>query len=248
MDMTNIHLCDTPKLLGLNAAKQVANLAQTVIQQQGHCHLGLCGGQTIQYLFAALIKEPYVSTIPWHQLHIYLADERYVPMDHADSNYQLIKKLLLDHVPIPKAQIHRIETEYTDPKIAANSYMEKLPIALDILILSMGPDGHIASLFPNTDILNTTASAAAVYVEKLESWRVSLTFPTLNKAKNLILLVSGENKADIIYDVLIGNNEEINYPIQMINSQGTVDWYLDKNAAKKLTHHTKPICNIMQNK
>jgi 6-phosphogluconolactonase len=154
----------------------------------------------------------------------------------------MARETLLQHVPIPEAQIHRIRGE-DEPHAAAAAYDEALAVnlpqeeggwRLDLVLLGLGPDGHVASLFPETDILGKhKALAAAVYVPKMESWRISLTLPIINHAAHTMLLVSGAAKAEIVRRVQregpVGG-----LPVQRIRPRGTLEWFLDAEAAAGL--------------
>jgi len=227
-----------------SAAQRWLTLADQAIAARGTFHVALSGGSTPQDLYRRLAQSPLAERIVWDRVHIYFSDERTVPPDHADSNYHMVKEALLDHVPIPAAQIHRMEGEALDPHAAAVKYTrmltKNLPLSsqgvaqLDLLMLGVGEDGHIASLFPGTPVLHERARLVeAVQVEKLDTWRISLTLPMIDHARYVMMLVSGAGKADILRDVF-STRPTPPYPVQLINPQGALEWHIDQAAAKLL--------------
>jgi len=234
-----------PDLTALNqaAATYWVEQATQAIAQRAAFHVALTGGSTPQPLYRLLATPEVANKLDWNCVHIYIGDERYVPHDHPDSNYGMVKACMLDQIAIPPENLHPIPTQYEQAHDAAADYAEVLSsIAskteqvpeLDLIMLGMGEDGHTASLFPGTDILQVTdKTVAAVYVEKLASWRVSMTYPTLNRAKQVMVLVSGEGKADILAHILQKDSETL-YPIQSVSPAGEMHWFLDQAAAGKL--------------
>ena len=218
--------------------------AQQAIEQRGVFHVALTGGATPQPLYRLLSSPQMREKIDWSCVHIYIGDERYVAHDHPDSNFGMAKECLLNHVAIPDENLFPIPTHYEHASQAAEEYAEQLhsiipteggqvPI-FDLIMLGMGNDGHTASLFPTTDILQEDSkTVAAVYVDKLDSWRVSMTYPTLNQARQLMVLVSGDSKAAIVAHVLQQGSAQI-YPIQNVLPVGEMHWFIDQAAASKL--------------
>ncbi|MDX1812883.1 MAG: 6-phosphogluconolactonase, partial [Gammaproteobacteria bacterium] len=106
----------------------------------------------------------------------------------------------------------------------------------DLILLGLGPDGHTASLFPDTSALNEHQElCTAVYVKKFESWRITITFPVINAAREILLLSEGEGKADIVRELLIDKKDAFTYPVQFIKPKGNMHWYIDRAAAKNVT-------------
>jgi 6-phosphogluconolactonase len=157
-----------------------------------------------------------------------------VPPDHADSNYRMTREALLDRIDIPPQNVHRIRGELP-PHEAAQLYRAELKNRLgknprfDLVLLGMGRDGHTASLFPGTASLDERVQTAiAVYAPHLDSWRVTLTLPVLNRARHVLFLVSGENKTSALARIRAGDP----LPAGRIRpSQGTLTWLLDQDAA-----------------
>lgn len=234
------HIHDDETALFQAAAERFAELATSAAKQRGAFHVALAGGSTPKGLYRLLAEAPYRSQIPWQQVHIWFGDERCVPPEDAHSNYRMAKQALLDQVGIPEAHIHRMQGEI-DPEKAANDYVDELkqhhsdsPPALDLVLLGTGPDGHIASLFPGTDILTKRKPVAAVYVPKLECWRISLTYPVLNAARHVMILISGNKKADVVRHIFNDRNNANPLPIQMLKPRGDMEWYLDRAAARHI--------------
>ncbi|HEY8459565.1 MAG TPA: 6-phosphogluconolactonase, partial [Blastocatellia bacterium] len=189
--------------LAREAARRFAGMAQTCVKSAGRCAVALSGGSTPKTMFQILAEKSYAETIPWPSIYFFWGDERCVPPDHADSNYRMAYETLLSKVPVPRENIFRIRAEDKDPERAAADYSETLRkffggerIVFDIVFLGMGADGHTASLFPGTAALRANDRiAAANYVEKFQSWRITLTAGAINNARNIIFLVAGADKA-----------------------------------------------------
>jgi 6-phosphogluconolactonase len=204
----------------------------------------LSGGATPKRLYELLAAPPRSTEIPWERVHLFQVDERCVPPDNPQSNYRMIRDVLLRHVPIPEANFHRMAAEQADRDEAAHQYADELarilPPApgefprLDLVFLGMGPDGHTASLFPGTDALEEeTLWVRLNFVEKLEVHRLTLTLPVLNAARRIVFLVSGAEKAETLRRVLEADGEEL--PSQRIRPvEGEVSWFVDKAAARLL--------------
>ncbi|BAW80444.1 6-phosphogluconolactonase [Candidatus Nitrosoglobus terrae] len=240
--MDKIQVFLTKSALYHGAAEYWGKIARLAIEQRGAFHVALAGGNTPKGLYQLLASEPYVSQIDWKRVYIYFGDERYVPMDHPDSNYRMARESLLDLVPIPPQQILRIQTEYPDPKLAADSYTQMLKSSLpegehfDLVLLGVGSDGHTASLFPGTSILTErNRLVAEVYVEKLNTWRVSITYPVIEKARQVLFLVAGIDKAPVIACIL-SEPQGRDFPAQRLQAEGEVHWYLDTDAAHEWEH------------
>jgi 6-phosphogluconolactonase len=185
--------------------------------------------------------------IDWAHVQLFFGDERHVPPDHPDSNYRMVKEALLAHAPIPDANVYRIRTELPDAGDAAADYAQTLRRVFDVasgewprfdlVLLGLGPDGHTASLFPDTPVLHERSRmVAAVWVASMQTWRVTLTPPVLNHARTVLFLVSGAEKAETVHAVLEGPADPERLPAQLIApSEGAVHWLLDAPAASRLT-------------
>ena len=228
----------------LAAADAILRLAKQSVSERGEFNLALSGGSTPKKLFQILAKPPYSTSIPWGKTRIFFGDERCVPPTHPDSNFAMASNALLKHINIDPLRVHRVQAEL-EPEDAANAYHTVLggylPLnnanqaVFDLILLGLGDDGHVASLFPDTDILEEKEKrAAAVWVEKHNSWRISITLPTINSARNVWLLVTGEGKRDIVDRIFNYSSDVEPLPVERLNPQTGVTWYLDEAAAKWL--------------
>jgi len=243
--MANRNIYEDLDQLSTAAALSIAKLINSANEMGRPFSIALSGGSTPKRLHQCLTRSPTMETIKWGGVKLYFGDERTVEPDHEQSNYLMAKTTLFDQLPIPSENIYRIPAELEDHQKAADLYQqtiietlskseEGIPI-FDLVLLGIGDDGHIASLFPNTPILTETASfVSPVYVPKLDTWRISITYPVINHAKNIFILAAGTNKADIINDVLGSTNKDNVYPVQRIQPKGELSWYLDRAAAKHI--------------
>jgi 6-phosphogluconolactonase len=239
--MHKVLVFDSAESISTAAAEFISNKIKKVLQQQKRFFLSLSGGSTPAILYK-LLADNYGDVISWQQLEIFFGDERFVPHDHKDSNYRMAFETLLGNVSVPPEQIHGIPTDCDDIHDCVRRYSETLAIlpqvhdtpCFDLVLLGMGDDGHTASLFPGTDILSEQQNpVGCVYVEKFNSWRISLTYPVLNVAKQLLVMVTGENKAIVFNEIMTG--ESTNYPVAKISNQQEMLWFVDSAAASRLS-------------
>jgi 6-phosphogluconolactonase len=235
-----IKVVPDPTAVATAAAQRIVDLAGDAIATRGSFSIALSGGSTPKTLFQLLATEPHSKRINWKNWKIYFGDERCVPPTHPDSNFRMAGEALLDKVTIPPEHIHRMQGEI-DPNQAATEYGQLLKQhfadgGLDIILLGMGDDGHTASLFPKTAALNeTNHRCVANFVEKLGVWRITMTAPFINRARQIIVMATGAAKADRLHQVLDGPPDAQNLPIQMIDPPaGQALWLLDAPAAAKL--------------
>jgi len=248
----NVHVSCSVDDAAKAAAEYWLQCAVAAIQEQGAFHVAFSGGSTPKYLHRHLLTDEYRQQIDWSRVHVYFGDERMVARDHPDSNYRMVRETLLDHVDIPETNIYPMvddallrssEPAQSVPLLARNyaqTLEERLPhdsdggICFDLIMLGMGADGHTASLFPGTSILDEhKRTVAEVYVEKLQAWRVSLTFPVLEQAHQRLLLVCGEDKADVLAKVF-SHADKADYPVKRFALMPATEWFLDQAAAGKL--------------
>ncbi|HDP89921.1 MAG TPA: 6-phosphogluconolactonase [Thioalkalivibrio sp.] len=233
-----------PEALSRAAAIHVLESARAAIAARGVFHVALAGGSTPRRLYELLAAAAPGQT-DWSRWQVWFGDERCVPRDHADSNYRMARQALLDHVVIPADHIHPMVRDPAHPEADAAAYAEALAAGLpqgdhapvfDLVLLGMGDDGHTASLFPGTAILDVhDRHVAAVHVAAKDSWRISLTYPVLGQARELLFLVAGASKAPVIAQVLGQPDAAPRYPVERIAAIGTVHWLLDSAAAGGLT-------------
>ena len=230
------------------AAEHVTEIASQGITENGRVAIALSGGSTPRPLYSLLASEPYSKRIDWPKVHIFWGDERCVPPDNSQSNYQMARETLLDTVPIPVSNVHRIHGE-EDPEKAATAYEKELRaffgvnvtdgsprLGFDLILLGVGDNGHTASLFPGLSAVTEKKRwVMAQYVKDLSMWRITLTPVVINAAKNVIFIVSGEEKAKRLYDALEGPFQPEVLPAQIIRpAAGRLLWFLDKAAAGRL--------------
>lgn len=227
-------------------AEEWMRLAQESIALRGAFHVALSGGKTPRGLYERLAEPDFAYRPEWNRTFVYFGDERAVPPEHEQSNYGMVKQTLLDKISIPPAQIQRMEAERTDLKKAAMDYSRMLAMTLpqakngmpqfDLLMLGLGDDGHVASLFPGTEAAQEPRKLVVpVHAEHLKSWRLSLTFPVINHARRVMLLVCGESKAPMVYRALREPPGSDPLPVQRVAPvTGKLDWRLDQAAAAQL--------------
>jgi 6-phosphogluconolactonase len=235
--------------LAQGVAQHLVTLAAEAIADHDRFTVAFSGGSTPRAAYALLATEDYIPHINWSRVHIFWGDERCVTPDHPDSNYRMARETLLDHVPIPAENVHRMHGEM-EPEAAAEEYERVLRLffaqrcggadkgghepvpRFDLMLLGMGQDGHTASLFPNTEALGEqTRWVVAQYVNKLKAWRMTLTPVAINSAAHIWIVVSGAKKAERLRQVLTGAHQAEMLPVQLIKpAQGHLLWMADASA------------------
>lgn len=244
--MATVQIYPDTQYLAQAAVEIFIQTAETAIRERELFSVSLSGGSTPQALYQLLASEPFSERVDWARTQIFWGDERCVPPDHPDSNYFKAKTMMLDDVPVPENNIHRILAEHP-PEQAAQEYEETLlsffsslpsreereNASFDLVLLGMGDDGHTASLFPGTPAIHEeTRWTAAQYIDKLASWRITLTPAILNRASLVVFLVSGAGKSDTLQRVIYGSYQPERYPSQVIQPKnGQVLWMVDEPAA-----------------
>lgn len=214
----------------------------------GRFSVALSGGETPRRMYELLATPTYSERIHWNEVHVFWSDERCVPEDDPRNNSLMARQTLLNHVPIPPANIHTICCD-TSPQQAAQEYERELRQYFStsnpnfhLVLLGLGANGHVASLFPHTQVLNEKERwVSEVYVEKLGMYRVTFTAPFINQASQVVFLVSGGDKAQVLEDVLEGPYQPSELPAQLIRPDGKhPNWLVDKAASHKLTMREEP--------
>ncbi|MCU1304293.1 MAG: 6-phosphogluconolactonase [Candidatus Sulfotelmatobacter sp.] len=235
----------TPQDLFQAAAEEVIRTATTAVAQRGRFTIALSGGSTPKNLYTLIAAN--ASAMPWAQMFFFWGDERHVAPEDPESNYRMAKEALLSKVPIPPANVFPVPTENPDADAAAAAYEQTLRkfFALepgqfprfDLILLGMGPDGHTASLFPETAALHEKSRlVVANWVEKMKTHRITFTLPVLNAARCVAFLVSGADKAAVLREVLEGAAPPEKYPSKLVQpTNGKLIWFLDRAAASQLT-------------
>jgi 6-phosphogluconolactonase len=208
--------------------------AAKAIAARGRFVVALAGGSTPGPTYALLASSDFADRVDWPRVHALWGDERCVLPNHRASNYRMARMALLDKVPIPSANVHRIRGELP-PAQAAAAYESELEAVLgaggrfDLILLGMGTDGHTASLFPGTPALEErTRWVVENYVEKLKAWRITLTLPVINAARQVTFLVSGATKAEPLARIRAGE------PLPAVRVQpagGKLTWLVDRQAS-----------------
>jgi 6-phosphogluconolactonase len=222
-------------------ARHISALLEQALASQERATLAVSGGSTPKLLFQKLVA----SGFRWHRVHLFWVDERCVPPNDPESNYRLADEHLIAPARIPPAQVHRIHGEIR-PETAAQKYVEEIcnffgleegeQPHFDVVQCGMGPDAHTASLFPGEQAVDDRERiAAAVYVEKMGKWRVTLLPGALLAARNTVFLVSGADKAAAVGNVFHQDFDPKRYPAQLISRQARrVTWFLDHAAAAEI--------------
>jgi len=240
--MAIIETYPTPDELARAAADQFVTLSMEAIAARGHFSVALAGGSTPRATYETLATLEFAQKVNWERVYVFWGDERLVPPEHEDSNYRLAFEAMLNIIPIPKENIHRMLGE-AQPQDAARAYQESIrdffiphTPSFDLILLGMGDDGHTASIFPDTTpIYEDTLLVMAHYVDKLAAWRVTFTPRLINAAKNVSFLVSGERKARRLRQVLVGPYQPEVLPAQVVRpSSGRLRWLIDDAAALHL--------------
>lgn len=242
-----VEIFETVEELSRAAADRFIQLGKAAIQSSSRFAVTLAGGSTPRSLYSFLATDEYRSRIDWKKVHFFWGDERSVPPIHVDSNFRMARETLLSKVSPPLENIHRILAEKTVASEAGKAYREELQSffqlredewpRFDLVLLGMGSDGHTASLFPNTPVVHESRLLVAVpWVDKLKSYRITLTPPVFNHAAHILFFVAGGDKAATLHEVLEGQFQPDRYPSQIIRPvDGTLTWMVDRAAAAQLT-------------
>lgn len=236
-------------LLSRAAAEYVVSAYERAINRHGHFTLVLSGGRTPKKLYQLLAEESFSKYIDWSLVHIFWGDERSVPPHDSQSNFRMARLALLDEVPIPAHNIHRVHSEDSPADAAAHyealllNFFQKREeggaVRFDLVLLGIGDDAHMASLFPDTAALNVQDRLVVEnYIPKLDTWRITFTPQVLNQAYEVLFVVSGADKAPAMQQIIEGPLAVQAYPAQLVNPDETnVTWLLDNAAAKRLADH-----------
>ena len=242
-----IQIVADAEAMSRTAAETIVNHISESLQTRDVYSIALSGGSTPRRLYGLLADDPGLSArISWDRVHFFWGDERHVPPDHPESNYQMAFEAMLSRVPVPPDNIHRIRGEYPEADRAAEDYAREIRRFFDLtageiphfncVLLGMGSDGHTASLFPGSQALDEQKHLVlANWVDKFNAFRITLTPPVFNNADLMLMLVSGSRKADMLKAVLAGDRSPDHYPVQRILPEhGDMHWILDRSAARFL--------------
>ena len=240
-------ICDNYHQLAEQVVKRILDLSRTTIKNRGVFSIALSGGSTPKGLYFRMASPDYRNQFKWNQIHFFWGDERWVPIDDIRSNYRMAAEALLTKCDIPPENIHPIKTKEVTPEVSAGLYEQdlvshfklrksELP-RFDLILLGVGQDGHIASLFPGNKALTEKKKfVVSTSVEDVEEPRVTLALPVINQAHHVIFMVSGVEKAAIVGQVLgKSGRKDILVPAQLVDPErGTRSWFIDKAAMSVL--------------
>jgi len=243
--MSEIVRLPSPQKVAEEAARRWLSIAQAAVAERGQFDIALSGGNTPRFLYSLMASEPRAGQAPWAQSYVFWGDERRVPASHPDSDYRMARETLLDHVPVPQDHIFRMPSEglasgdMLDYERKIRRHFDLGPRdwpRFDLILLGLGKDGHMAGIFPGTRAVSDLSHMVLVYpVPQLQVERITLTTPVLNNARNVVFLVTGDEKAEALAQTLNGPKRPSTYPAQAINpTDGTLTWLLDEAAAAKL--------------
>ncbi|KAK7320864.1 hypothetical protein VNO77_30750 [Canavalia gladiata] len=248
MDNKNVEVF-SKEHLAVSLAKYVADLSNKFIKERGYFTVALSAG-SIKYL-RKLVESQYYNSIEWSKWHIFWVEEKVVPKTHIDSNYKLTYDGFISKVPIPPHNVTTIDDalpadgaadvyETTLRRLVASNVIAKSSSGFpkfDLVLLDMGPDGHIASLFPGHPTLNETKKWVT-FIKNSPTppqERITFTLPVINASSNIAMVVTGAGKADAVYSALEEAPSDYKLPAQLVSPKGgELKWFLDKGAASRL--------------
>jgi len=220
-------LCDA-------VAQAIAQSAAPAVRTGGRFSIALAGGETPRGAYERLAALP----ASWENVHLFWGDERWVPQEDPASNFRMVRQALLEKVPLPPGNVHAVDTSLPTLEEAAADYTRKLqeffggPPAFDLIMLGVGLDGHILSLFPGSEALEETSRPVTTARSPDGLARVTLTLPVVNRAAAVFFMVSGSSKAPIVQRVCCGPETAPALPAQRVQPEGSTCWFLDRAAAE----------------
>ncbi len=229
------------------AAELIAVVAKESYKTRCKFTLALAGGNTPRTLYRELNDDHYAASIPWAHSHLFWGDERFVPADHPENNFAMASETLVSQIPIPVQNVNPIHTGLPTPEEAAIAYEQTmrrlfdifgtlsadntLPV-FDMILLGLGSDGHTASLFPGSPVLDERTkwvSATPIPALKPPIRRVTLTLPVINAARHVLFLVTGREKQALVKTILNNPAQAYDrYPAARVNPAGELHWFLVK--------------------
>ena len=230
---TDVHVFDTPAAAIAAAAAAVGAHASAAIEERSSFTIALTGGGMARDLYPLLAGDAR-NLVDWSRTHVWWGDERAVPADHPESNHKLAWDLLLSRVTIARDNVHRMPADDPDPERAAREYEAILPARFDLVLLGLGPDGHICSLFPGHAAVRER-ERRVVAVEgspKPPPRRMTLTPAALESARRLLVVTYGEAKADAVAAAFAPDGDPLRVPARLARG-GT--WIVDRAAASRMS-------------
>ena len=259
--MAALTIAGDARALAEAAAERLATLVEQAAAERGSATLCLTGGSTPRDLYALLAdpRRPWRGRVPWPRMHLFWGDERHVPPEHADSNFGMAAAAMIHHVPVAGSQVHRLRGEIADAAAAAREYAGELAAGFaragradrtfDVMLLGLGEDAHIASIFPGSELLVRRPGTdgrppsgladddrvAAVWAPHLGAWRITLTPDAILDARAIVMLVAVAAKADAVHAALEGPADVARWPAQLLrDADARVEWFVDRAAASRL--------------
>ena len=228
IDNSEIVVLEDSTALSYKAAEILVGCISETLSRKERFSMALSGGSTPKTLFSLLVEDDsFKNTIPWEKIHFFWGDERHVPPQDEQSNFRMAHEIMLAKAHVRTENIHRMQTEQSDAAKVAEDYeqevrkffqltADQLPV-FDFNLLGIGPDGHTASLFPGTTALcENRRLVVANWVDKFQTHRITMTVPVLNNADTIVFLVSGQEKAEILQQILEGDHQPDLLPAQLI--------------------------------
>ena len=226
--------------LSREAAELFLKLSEQYTSRNGRFAVAVSGGRTPTELYGLLSSGLYKQKIKWCKVHFFWADERFVSHDHPESNYRVLQENLLSKISVPPENIHPVRTDASSISASATLYENEIrqffgssdnrPPAFDLVLLGMGEDGHTASLFPGSPVLKEKRLVVPVSDQKHKYPRVTLTLTAINKARNIVFLISGKQKAAAAKKVI--DDKDVNLPASLVKpGWGKLFFFLDEAAA-----------------
>jgi 6-phosphogluconolactonase len=245
-----ITICKDADALATQAAERIIQAAAQAIEERGRFMVALAGGSTPEKTYTLLAQPACLPRIDWGKTYLFFGDERFVPPDDPRSNYGMVRRTLLASVPVPADHLFPVPTDRDTADACASAYAGILravfgatdprrPPRFDLILLGLGDDGHTASLFPHAASLAVedrwvVASPPGTLPPPID--RITLTFPVLNAAREVIFLVSGEKKAAVLQELLEGLPSREQRPASGVHpDDGALIWLIDEAAAQRLT-------------
>lgn len=248
----SIEILPDAEAVAARAADLFAQAAQEAAVARGRFAVALSGGASPQPLYRMLARQQFTQKVPWRRVHLYWGDERCVPPDDPESNYGMAERLFIRHVPVPADNVHRVRGEEGAGR-AAEAYeadlralaarerpRSELPV-FDLVLLGLGRDGHVASLFPHSPALEEVERLAVATEAPDGSPRVTVTFPVIGAARHVWFVVTGAEKAGMVAEALEGLRVPKAVPAQaVVPVKGSLTWFLDEAAASELSPAVRP--------
>ena len=236
------------------AAERITSLVEKAVSARGVAAVSLTGGTTpdVLYQFLADPNRPWRDRLDWGHVHLFWSDEREVPPDHPESNFGLANRLLIQRVSVPATQIHRMRGELPasdagrlyDALLRARRDQVAGPL-FDVMLLGIGANAHIASIFPNSPLLERSERperperperfATGIYVPEISQWRITMTPPALLDSAAIVVIANGSSKAVAVSAALEGTLDVARNPAQLLRAAGDrVQWIIDSAASARL--------------